>query len=418
MEENQSGSYRNLIARQPILDGKKNIYGYELLFRSSLENLFQSNQPDAATSNVMVSGFITTGIESLTGGRRAFVNFTRNLIMQEYATLLPKEQVVIEILEQVVPDEPLIEACRALKRKGYMLALDDYVYEGPRCVLLDLADIVKVDWLATPPDRRVQLARELGPRRVKLLAEKVETHDQFSEAASMGYTYFQGFFFCKPEIVSRRDIPASKLNYLCLLREVHKEDCDISEIERIVKREPSLCYKLLRYLNSAAFSFRGNITSVRHALTLIGLKEIRKIVSLVALASMGAEKPAALVVTSIIRGKFCEAMGMVKVHRQEGTELFLMGLFSLMDAILDRPMDEIMSELPLSNEVKNCLLGRASCYSSFRELAASYERSDWGKVAELATSLGLSDDILANSYIEAVKWSHEISRLEKERVPS
>jgi c-di-GMP-related signal transduction protein len=387
MDERIDGSWKTFVARQPILDGHKNIFAYELLFRSNLENFFQSCLPDQASSSVLVSSLFLIGIQSITAGRRAFVNFTENLLTQGYATFLPPEEAVIEILEDVHPAGDVVEACQFLKKTGYTLALDDYPPDGRMAPLIPLVDIVKVDWLKTPPEVCQRLADELIPKGIKLLAEKVETHEQYRQALGMGYTYFQGFFFCKPEILTGRDIPTLQTNCMTLLREVNGDDPNLNEIESVLVREPSLCYKLLRYLNSAIFYFRGNITSVRHALSLLGLEAIRKWVSLVTLAGMGEDKPEALVVTSVIRGKFCESIGQAGNQGQYSTELFLMGIFSLIDAILDTPMEKLLYALPISSEIRDTLLGKESQYQPIYKLVCAYERSNWDQVSSLAETL-------------------------------
>jgi c-di-GMP-related signal transduction protein len=416
MDEQVNGSWKTFVARQPILDGRKNIFAYELLFRSSLENFFQSGLPDQASSSVLVSSLFLIGIQSITGGRRAFVNFTQNLLAQGYATFLPPEQAVIEILENVQPDSDVIEACKFLKETGYTLALDDYPSDGRMAPLIPYVDIVKVDWLETPLQQCRQLADELIPKGIKLLAEKVETHQQYRQALGMGYSYFQGFFFCEPEVLTGRDIPTLQTNCMMLLREVSGDDPKLAAIERVLMREPSLCYKLLRYLNSAIFYFRGNITSVRHALSLLGLESIRKWVSLVTLAGMGEDKPEALVVSSVIRGKFCESIGQAGNQSQHATELFLMGIFSLIDAILDKPMESLLYALPISSEIRDTLLGKESRYQPIYRLVCAYERSNWDQVSSLAESLCVSEESVAEAYVEAVAWAQELTKASKTHV--
>jgi c-di-GMP-related signal transduction protein len=413
MEEGRGSSWKTFVARQPILDGRKNIFAYELLFRSSPDNFFCSELPDQASSSVLVSSLFLIGIQSITGGRRAFVNFTQNLLTREYATFLPPDQAVIEILEDVPPDEDVIKACKSLKQKGYTLALDDFPADGHMAPLLPYADIVKVDWLETPPELCRKLAGELAPKGIKLLAEKVETHEQYRQALGMGYSYFQGFFFCEPEVLEGNDIPALQTNCMLLLREVNGNEPNINAIEHVLMREPSLCYKLLRYLNSAIFYFRGNITSVRHALSLLGLEAIRKWVSLVTLAGMGEKKPEALVVASVIRGKFCESVGRACGQGQDSTELFLMGLFSLIDAILDKPMEKLLFALPISSAIRETLLGKQSGYRLIYELVCAYERSNWDQVADISGALRLSEERIAEAYIEAVTWAHELTQSAK-----
>lgn len=416
MDERIDGSWTTFVARQPIFDGRKNIFAYELLFRSNLENVFHSGMPDQASSSVLVSSLFLIGIQAITGGRRAFVNFTRNLLTQGYATFIPPEQAVIEILEDVQPDKDTMTACEFLKKAGYTLALDDYPLDGSMAPLIPFVQIVKVDWLKTPPDLCKKLAKELIPKGIRLLAEKVETHEQYRQALEMGYSYFQGFFFCKPEILAERDIPTLQTNCMMLLREVNGDDPKLNAIERVLLREPSLCYKLLRYLNSAIFYFRGNITSVRHALSLLGLEAIRKWVSLITLAGMGEAKPEALVVTSVIRGKFCESIGQAGAQSQYSTELFLMGIFSLIDAILDKPMEKLLYALPISSEIRDTLLGKESRFQPIYKLVCAYERSQWDEVADLAETLYVSEESIAKAYIEAVAWAQELTKLSKSQV--
>jgi c-di-GMP-related signal transduction protein len=411
MEEDIGDSWKMFVARQPILDGHKNIYAYELLFRSSLENVFLSALPDHASSNVLVSSLFLIGLQTITGGRRAFINFTHNLLSQEYATFLSPEQAVIEVLEDVEPDETAVQACKSLKKKGYILALDDFPVDGHMAPLIPYVDIVKVDWLNTPLEYCRQLAKDLIPKGIKLLAEKVETHEQYRQAQQLGYSYFQGFFFCKPEILSGRDIPTLQSSCMMLLKEIYGGDPDLAAIERVLMHEPSLCFKLLRYLNSALFYFRGEIKSVRHALSLLGLEAMRKWVSLVTLAGMGEKKPEALVVTSVIRGRFCESIGQAGPLSSHKTELFMMGLFSLLDALLDTPMDKLLTSLPVSTEIRNALMGKTSLYLPIYNLVCAYERSQWDQVAEIAALLEISEESTAEAYVDAVRWAQELDSI-------
>jgi c-di-GMP-related signal transduction protein len=408
MDETRIISWEKFVARQPILNQHRDIVAYELLFRNKLENFFESSQPDRATLSLMVSSYLLLGIQTLTGGRPAYLNFTQNLLVGEYPTFLPPDQTVIEILENVQPDDSVVEACKSLKRLGYKIALDDYPLDGHMDPLLPYADIVKVDWLNTPLDICRKLAEKLIPRNILLLAEKVETYEQYHQAMGMKYQYFQGFFFCEPEILSGRDIPLLHANCLLLLREVNKEEPDLAAVERILMREPSLCYKLLRYLNSAIYCFLGTISSIRHALSLLGTQESRKWISIVTLASMGENKSDALVVASVIRAKFCECIGKTTGqghHRTE--ELFLTGLFSLVDAILDKPMDALLDDLPLSDDIKNTLLGKDTCYQAALGLVCAYERSNWDQVSMLAETLNLHETDVTQAYMDAIVMSQE-----------
>ena len=402
---------KKFVARQPIFESDKRVFAYELLFRSSLENYFASEQPDQAAASVMVDSFLLFGIKSLTADRPAFLNFTHNMLTLQYATLLPREKTGIEILEDVNPDEQVLAACRVLKESGYLVSLDDFVLRDEPTLLAKFADIIKVDFSNTAPDMRRRIVERFAPAGIKMLAEKVETNEQLQEALKLGYTYFQGFFFCQPEIVSGKDVPAIRSNYLSLLQAINRIEADLQEIEGVIKREPSLVFKLLRYLNSASFAFTSEVKSIRHALSLLGIKELRKWASLVALATMGEDKPAVLVVTAMIRARFCEALAQSVGLGRRAPELFLMGLFSVMDAIIERPMGAILQDLPLSIDVKEGLLQGANQFGSVYKLVTAYERGDWNRTAGLATSLALNEASIVEAYVQAVCWAQETFQL-------
>ena len=214
---------------------------------------------------------------SADGGRRAFINCTRDVLLKGYASLLPKQRVALEILEDVTPDEEVINVCRALKAAGYVIALDDFDDRDALRPLVELADIIKVDFLATKGQERRVLVERFTPAGVRLLAEKVETHEDFKQAAEMGYSHIQGNFFARPEIVSGQDIPGFKLNYLRILQAILQPELNLSQMEGIIKRDASLCFRLLRYLNSVLFGFSEEIRSIRHALGLLGDEQVRKV---------------------------------------------------------------------------------------------------------------------------------------------
>ncbi len=393
------------IARQPVFDMNQKAYGYELLFRSGLDNFFRSVDPNQATSKVIADSFFLFNLTSLTAGKRAFINVPRDFLLQEFLFLIPKDQIVVEILEQVTPDEEVVVACEKLKRAGYLLALDDFVYDERYEPLIGLTDFIKVDFLTTERDVRSDLVRRFGPFGIKFLAEKIENQEMFNEAKESGYTYCQGYFFCRPTIISGRDIPALKLHYLRLLQEIHRPELDFEKLSEIVRREISLSYRLLRYINSAFFGLRNKISSLKQALLLLGEKEIRKWITLVTLATLGEDKPEELVVQSILRAKFCESLApsIGLLHRAE--DLFLMGMFSMIDALLDRPLSEILSDLPISEDVKRALLGEENPLAMVYHYILLYEKADWERLSELGLRLGIDEARVGPLYMEAVRWS-------------
>lgn len=393
------------IARQPIFDLEQKVYGYELLFRSGLDNIFQKTDPDQATSKVLADSFFLMNIQSLTGGKRAFINITRDILINEFLFLIPKDRIVVEILENVSPDDEVVAACEKLKRAGYVLAMDDFVYDDRYLPLIGLTDFIKVDFLSTDKEVRCGLVQEFGPSGVRFLAEKVETLEVLKEAKETGYTFFQGYFFSKPKIISGKDIPGFKVHYLGVLHEIHRPELDFGRLSEIIRREVSLSFKLLRYINSAFFGLRNKISSLKQALLMLGEKEIRKWITLITLATLGEDKPEELVMQSILRAKFCESLASFTglLHRSE--DLFLMGMFSMIDAILDRPLSEILQEIPIAEDVKKALLGEENRLGEVYQYVLSYERGEWNKISEQGLRLGIDEGRAARLYMNAVEWS-------------
>lgn len=397
------------VARQPIFDKKQNVYAYELLYRVSTENnYYESDDGDRATSEVVANSFLLIGIEALTGGKRAFINFTQNLLKNEVPAILPQKLIAVEILEDVESSEEIISCCKKLKKMGYMLVLDDFVCNKSCEPFLDVVDIVKVDFLNTPFDKREKIVKRCSKLNVKLLAEKVETREDFEHALKLGYSLFQGYFFSKPVILSGRDLPAYKLNYLHVLKEVSAIKPDLDKIENFIRQDVSLSYKLLKYINSAAYGFVNRIKSIRHALTLLGISEIKKWISLVTLTAIAEDKPGELVKLSVARARFCELLA-PKSHMDDmASEMFLMGLFSAIDALIDKPLAEIIDDLPIWTDIKEALLGKQGRCRDLLDLIISYEKGDWDCFIELAEKMNLDMAEIPDIFLQAIKWADEI----------
>lgn len=393
------------IARQPIFDLNEKVYGYELLFRSGLDNIFRQTDPDQATSKVLADSFFLMNIRSLTGGKRAFINITRDILINEFLFLIPKEKIVVEILENVAPDDVVVAACRKLKRAGYVLAMDDFVYDDRYLPLIELTDFIKIDFLSTEKEVRSGLVQKFGPFGVRFLAEKVETFEMLKEAKETGYAFFQGYFFSKPKIISGKDIPGFKVHYLSVLQEIHRPELDFGRLSEIIRREVSLSFKLLRYINSAFFGLRNKISSLKQALLLLGEKEIRKWITLITLATLGEDKPEEVVIQSILRAKFCESLASFTglLHRSE--DLFLMGMFSMIDAILDRPLSEILQEIPIAEDIKTALLGEKNPLGEIYHYILSYEKGEWNELFKQGLNIGIDEKRAASLYMDAVEWS-------------
>ncbi len=399
------------IARQPIFNRKQEIFGYELLFRNSRENFFNHPDPDKAAAAVIGDSSIIFGIETLTRGKKAFLNLTRDSLVNEYPSLLPKDLAVLEVLETVEPDREVIEVCKKFKDLGYTLALDDFVYRDGFQPMVDLADIIKVDFMATSPSERKALYRRLAPKGKRFLAEKVETQEEYQEALELGYHYFQGFFFSKPVILSKRNLTGNRLSLFRVLKEIHKPGMDFKELENIIKQDLTLSYKLLRYINSAFFGLHSDVRSIKHALVLMGEGEIKKWATLVSLTTMGEEKPMELMLNAAIRGKMCESLGIMAGQKEKASDFFLMGLFSVIDAILDRNLAEVLSDLPLTYELKRALM--RVTFSKLRmafEIVLAYEKGDWEKITKWANKMGMEESAIPPIYLEAVEWANKIHR--------
>lgn len=402
---------QTFIARQPIFDHHQKVFAYELLFRSGTTNNFADHTDlNHISSKVIADSCLLLNVEDITAGKKAFVNVTRHVLVNEFFNMLPVELTAIELLETIEPDETVIAACRKLKAAGYILALDDFVYAEEFRPLVELADIIKVDFLNTTAAEQKKLVDDFAPLGVRFLAEKVETREDFQRAREMGYQYFQGYFFCRPVILAKKDIPGNKLQYCRILQAIHQPELDFKQIEQIIKQDLSLSYKLLRYINSASMGRSNTISSIKQALSLLGEREIKRWVSLIALAGMGADKPEELVTQAIVRAKFCELLAPIFNLTARAEDLFLMGMFSLVDAILDRELSEILLEMPIHDDIKAALMGTAN--NELREVydfMLDYVQADWETLIAASIKRGWQhpEDFTPRLYLDAVTWAEK-----------
>ncbi|HTV55861.1 MAG TPA: HDOD domain-containing protein [Terriglobia bacterium] len=398
-----------LVARQPIFTRRETVYGYELLFRSGLANLFDGKDGEAA-SRAVADQLITVG-QSLTHGRKAFINCTAEFLLREFVTLLPPTNTVVEILETVKPDPEVVSACRKLKRAGYTIALDDFVAQDRLEPFIELADIIKVDFMLAPVSVRKDLIQEFAPRGVRMLAEKVETRQEFDEALAAGYEYFQGHFFSRPEIVPGRRLSVSKLSALQILLAVSHPNPDLYELEQAITYHLPVCYKLLRYVNSPFLGFRSEVKSVRHALALLGQAEVRRLVSLAVALSIANGKPPELINSALLRARSCELLA--SRLRQQGLQVdssaaFLVGMFSIMDALLGQPLSEILDQVALPSEAREALRGGAGHLRDVYELVDAYDSANWTAVSLGLNRLHLDESAMPVVYFEALDWVAKI----------
>ena len=394
------------VARQPILTVDEKVYGYELLFRDGIENHFRETDADSASRRTLDTS-LQMGLELLCNSRRGFVNCTREILLKDYMTLLPPTLAVVEVLESVPADELVIAALKRLKQAGYLVALDDFVLNDPREPLTEFADIIKVDIQQTTPDQHPAMVTKYGSWLRHLLAEKVETREEFTAAKKAGFTYFQGVFFRRPEVLQAKEIPASRVNYLRLLRAVSQPELNPREFESMIKQEVSICYRLLRYLNSAAFGIQNEVHSVRHALALLGEREVRRWVRLVATLAIGENRSSELVTTAMVRARFCELLAPRVPHSD--SDLFLMGMLSMVDAILEIPMTTVLESIALDQDTKAVLLAAPSKLRPLYDLMLARESGDWKTTADCARKLGLSESEVAEAFWQAMQWTKQVS---------
>ncbi len=397
------------IARQPIFDGKRNVHGYEILFRSGPENFFMAGDGDAATLRVISESLDGFGLDRLTAGRKAFINLPRTALLQGVIRILPNTLAVAEILESVEPDDDVLAACRALRASGYRIALDDFE-RADSSPLIDVADIIKVDMMTTTTAERKRLAGLYRPRGIELLAEKVETHDEFREAVELGYTWFQGYFFCRPEMISRRSIPVLKQNYLRFLHEVNRPDLDHTKLEPIIRQDVSLTVRLLRLLNSAFFGLRTEVTSVRHALMLLGRDNVRQWASLLAMIGLADDKPSELLTSSLVRARCCELLGLAAGVSTPREDLFLLGLLSTIDALTDQPMEKVLEDIPLAPDLKAALLEKDTPLGGILAVVKAGERGDWPVLAELCRKMNIDENEIPEALISSMDWAGSVPR--------
>lgn len=384
------------IARQPIFDKRLRVYAYELLFRGGPQNYFQP--ANNASSSVIADSITLFDLQALTGSARAFVNVDELALRLGAPRLLPPDRIVVEVLETVAASEEIVKICRELRASGYILALDDFVDDPKLAPLVEIAHFLKVDFQLLDPEGRQRIAAKYGKNGVALLAEKVETESELAEARLLGFSYFQGYFFCKPSMIETRDIPGNKLIHLQLLNAVAAPELNYAVIEDLLKREPSLLYRLLRYLNSPLLGLRSEVHSVRQALTLLGEQEFRRWISIFAVVSMSSGKPLELIRTALTRAYFCEEFSGPAGLSDKRSSLFLMGLLSITDALLDKPIAEVLRTLPIAQEVKTALVGGENRLRDVYELLLALERAEWRHLSAYLERLSCPEEKIPAAY--------------------
>jgi len=406
---NQALSYKSsdeiLIARQPIYDGQLNVVAYELLYRDNHINHAVIDNGELATSTVIVNAFVNIGFDTLVGGKKAFVNIPKGLLVGNEPFALPRENIVLEILEDVIIDDSVIAATKKLVEQGYTIALDDFVFEEEWRPLVELANIIKIDLLAM--DER-QLAKEVDYLKsfdVELLAEKVESKHEFELCQDLGFSYFQGYYFSRPQIVKGAKVPSSKLTVLRILSKVYDPDISFTELEDILSQDVALTYKLLGILNSVAFHSNKKIESLKQAITILGLDGLRNWVSLLTFSGID-DKPVELFMTSMVRAKMCELLSLHGNQAEDSTAYFMVGMFSNMDALLDQPLEVLTTKMPFSDKVNEALLNHKGSLGGVLNCVISYEQGLWNNIPENYCKVS----VLRDTYFKAVDWAVAIKK--------
>lgn len=389
------------VARQPILDQRGLVHGYELLFRSGPNAFFQGDGNLA--TRTMLDNAVMFGLGKLTGELPAFINCTTESLTEELVDVLPPSMTILEVLETLEPTPRLIESCRKLKASGFRIALDDFVWKPGLEPLVELADYIKVDFLLSDAAQRKDLLRRLKGTSVALVAEKVETQEVYKQACSEGFTLFQGYYFCRPTLLRNQQIPANRLSHIEILQLMRADEIDFNKLTRAVKRDASLTYRLLRLVNSPIYAFREHVRSVRAALLSVGEDTFRRVATLAITSELNAGQPEEILRMAFVRGRFCElAAGLTKMDQ---TEQYLLGLLSLLPAMLRLPMEQLTPMLPLRDEIRAALEGKPIPERMLLNWLESEEKGDWAACDAVIQEHALSETEIVRCYAEAVVWA-------------
>ncbi len=394
------------IARQGIYDRDGKVVAYELLYRNSLENSYNPSIEDEISTYKVIENISSFGLDILTNKKRAFVNFSEVLIKKDIATLLLKENIVIEVLETVSPSQEIINKLLFLKELGYCIALDDVIDVKHIINFIGVIDIVKVDFILSNSKSRKEIAYVCNKYNITMLAEKIETSEDLNEAKELGYTFFQGYYYSKPSIFLGKDIAVKNTSIFMLLVELIKEDYDVDKVEYVIKTDVALTYKFLKFINSSYFNFLQEIKSIKQAIVLIGREELRKWLSILSVAEMSSVNDG-YANSIIIRAKFCEEIAKI-IYCKDETSAFMVGLFSNIHLMIEKDINYVVQELPLNAEIKNALLGEQNIFRDILDLALAYENIDSDKITEMRKKLSISEGLLWKVYSKSIEWCGNI----------
>ncbi|MFI3274486.1 EAL and HDOD domain-containing protein [Vibrio sp.] len=398
------------VARQPILNRNKNTLGYELLFRDGERNAYPAHiESNRATYRLIVENFLSVGLNPSIPSSRCFINFPYQSLIRRLPLSLPKDKVVVEILETCQPTDELLEAVKDLYQAGYMIALDDFTSTPEWERFLRYTHIVKLDIMQMGLDEACDLVRAHQGKKFSFIAERVETEQEFQQAKEAGFKFFQGYFFSKPEIIKSKYISPEQVIAMELFQEVCKPDVDFQRVESIVAKDVALSYKLLRFVNTMSPRLEVTISSFRQALVYLGQEKLKMFVSLAVASYVSDKKPKELYGLSLQRAQFCQRMSRYQAFEGHTEQAFMIGLFSLLDALLDLSLENLVEQLPLCKSIKVALLRREGPYGTLLALEESFEHADWQQIDEHCADLGLSVEQVRTELTEARRWSHTVT---------
>lgn len=389
------------VARQPILNLRNKVFAYELLFRAGPEAVFRGDG-DFAT-RTMLDNAVVFGLEELSAGLPAFVNCTMESLIERMVRVLPARMTVLEILETLEPTPELIAACRELKAEGYRIALDDFVWKPKFDPLVELADYIKVDLVQSNATARQELFKRVSGTPIVLLAEKVETQEEHKQACAEGFTLFQGYYFCRPQLVKNRKVPANKISHIQILRLLQHDPLDLRQLSELMKRDTSLVFRFLRMVNSAAYALSTEVRSIHSALCVVGDDAVRRIASLAIASELNGKQSPELLRMALMRGRFCELAA--RACALEQAEQYLLGMFSLLPAMLGVPMATLAPTLTSQMHIQEALLGARTIESSLLRWVEFHEQGDWAMCDAIVQSYGLNQAEMIRCYAEAAIWA-------------
>lgn len=395
------------IARQGIYNYKEKVVAYELLYRNSMENKFSEDIDEDKATYKLIENINSFGLDTLTDNKIAFINFTEGLIKDNFATLLPKEKVVIEILENVEANKEVLESLGKLKSEGYIIALDDLEKVNDLIKFIDYIDIVKIDFLISKKEERKKIANVCNKLGIKILAEKIESKEELSEAIKLGCQYFQGYYFSKPSIFLGKDIAVRNVSIMNILRELSKEDYDVKKVEQLMKMDVALTYKFFQFINSSYFSFLQNIESIKQSIVLIGKKELRKWLFILSVSEISTLKNDEYTKSITMRARFNELIA-EEIINVEKSSAFIVGLFSDLHLMVKEDIKDILNKLPLNKEIKDALLGKENIYKDILDLTLAYEGIDREEIFRLSKKIGLESSTLIKKYYLTLEWCNRL----------